>query len=132
MNVREVEQLFTEKAQDLEQNGNGTHNGEGKDTLVVGQTSQGAEVHATLVRMTRHVAVFEIYNPALVWVRNLVTVNEVVSGSRQLMTPGVIDADAMCASSSVFVNGAALSTGIAAGNSPVTACGCINGSSRRS
>ena len=43
------------------QNGNGTHNGEVKDTLVVGQTSQGAEIHATLVRMTRHLAVFEIY-----------------------------------------------------------------------
>jgi extracellular factor (EF) 3-hydroxypalmitic acid methyl ester biosynthesis protein len=49
-------------------NSNGTHrtNGEQKDTLVLGQTSQGAEIHANLVRLTRYVAVFEIYNPALV------------------------------------------------------------------
>jgi extracellular factor (EF) 3-hydroxypalmitic acid methyl ester biosynthesis protein len=52
------------------QNGkvNGTHNANGqlKDSLVAGQTSQGAEIHATLVRLTRYAAVFEIYNPALV------------------------------------------------------------------
>jgi extracellular factor (EF) 3-hydroxypalmitic acid methyl ester biosynthesis protein len=52
----------------------GTHNGSGangtngqvKDTLVVGQTSQGAELHATLLRFTRFLAVFEIYSPAIV------------------------------------------------------------------
>jgi extracellular factor (EF) 3-hydroxypalmitic acid methyl ester biosynthesis protein len=41
-------------------------NGEIKDTLVAGQTSQGAEIHATMVRLTRYAAVFEIYNPGLV------------------------------------------------------------------
>jgi extracellular factor (EF) 3-hydroxypalmitic acid methyl ester biosynthesis protein len=49
-------------------NGNGNHNGNGelKDSVVLGNTSQGAEIHATLVRLTRYSAVFEIYNPALV------------------------------------------------------------------
>src|SRR4051794_5931545 len=49
-------------------NSNGTHssNGELKDSVVLGNTSQGAEIHATLVRLTRYSAVFEIYNPALV------------------------------------------------------------------
>jgi extracellular factor (EF) 3-hydroxypalmitic acid methyl ester biosynthesis protein len=47
-------------------NGSNGANGELKDTLVIGQTSQGAELHATLVRLTRHVVVFEIYNPAVV------------------------------------------------------------------
>jgi extracellular factor (EF) 3-hydroxypalmitic acid methyl ester biosynthesis protein len=47
---------------------NGARNGSGesKDTLIVGLTSQGAEIHATVVRLTRYTAVFEIYNPALV------------------------------------------------------------------
>lgn len=47
-------------------NGARNGNGESKDTLVVGQTSQGTEIHATIVRLTRYAAVFEIYNPALV------------------------------------------------------------------
>ncbi len=49
-------------------NTNGAHagNGDSKDTLVFGQTSQGVEIHATLVRLTRYMVVFEIYNPALV------------------------------------------------------------------
>lgn len=49
-------------------NSNGTprSNGELKDTIVSAQTSQGTEIHATLVRMTRHSAVFEIYNLGLV------------------------------------------------------------------
>jgi len=47
---------------------NGTHSSDSgaKDTLVLGQTSQGAEIHATLVRLTRYAAVFEIYSPMLV------------------------------------------------------------------
>jgi extracellular factor (EF) 3-hydroxypalmitic acid methyl ester biosynthesis protein len=52
------------------QNGssNGTHitNGDAKDSLILGQTSGGLEIHGTLVRLTRYTAVFEIYNPALV------------------------------------------------------------------
>src|SRR4051795_6420532 len=49
-------------------NSNGSHasNGELKDSVVLGNTSQGAEIHATLVRLSRYSAVFEIYNPALV------------------------------------------------------------------
>jgi extracellular factor (EF) 3-hydroxypalmitic acid methyl ester biosynthesis protein len=34
-----------------------------KDSLVVGLTSQGAEIRAPLLRLTRHQAVFEIYSP---------------------------------------------------------------------
>jgi len=49
-------------------NGNDNHSGNGelKDSVVLGNTSQGAEIHASLVRLTRYSAVFEIYNPALV------------------------------------------------------------------
>ena len=49
-------------------NSNGTQrsNGELKDTIVSAQTSQGIDIHATLVRMTRHSAVFEIYNLGLI------------------------------------------------------------------
>src|ERR1051325_550810 len=41
----------------------GSTNGEMKDTLVTGQTSRGAEVHGTLVRLTRLSIVFELYGP---------------------------------------------------------------------
>ena len=49
---------------------NGAHTGNGNgdvtDSLVAGQTRQGPELHATLVRLTRFAATFEVYNPALV------------------------------------------------------------------
>jgi extracellular factor (EF) 3-hydroxypalmitic acid methyl ester biosynthesis protein len=52
------------------QNGNSNWaysvNGESSAALVLGQTSQGAEIHASLSRLTRYTAVFEIYNPAVV------------------------------------------------------------------
>jgi extracellular factor (EF) 3-hydroxypalmitic acid methyl ester biosynthesis protein len=52
------------------QNGNSNWaysvNGESRAALVLGQTSQGAEIHASLSRLTRYTAVFEIYNPAIV------------------------------------------------------------------
>jgi extracellular factor (EF) 3-hydroxypalmitic acid methyl ester biosynthesis protein len=59
------------------QNGhsNGSRNGELKDTLVVGQTSQGVEIHATIVKLSRLSAVFEIYNPVVV-----LRTSEVISG----------------------------------------------------
>ncbi|MEY2466669.1 MAG: extracellular factor 3-hydroxypalmitic acid methyl ester biosynthesis protein, partial [Verrucomicrobiota bacterium] len=41
-------------------------NGELKNGVVIGHTSQGNELQATLVRLTRYIAVFEIYSPALV------------------------------------------------------------------
>src|SRR5947209_5305704 len=41
---------------------NGKTNGETKETLIIGLTSQGVEIHATLLRLTRYIAVFEIYN----------------------------------------------------------------------
>src|ERR1017187_1258197 len=37
-----------------------------KDTLVTCQTSQGVEIHAALLRLTRYLAVFEIYGLDLV------------------------------------------------------------------
>jgi len=47
-------------------NGNQNGNGETKETLIMGRTSQGVEIHATVVRLSRYAAVFEIYNLALV------------------------------------------------------------------
>ena len=47
-------------------NGSNGSNGELKDTLVWGQTSQGVEIHANPVRLTRYSAVFEVYSPILV------------------------------------------------------------------
>src|ERR1041385_1804119 len=47
-------------------NGAQNGNGEAKETLVMGRTSQGVEIHATVVRLSRYAAVFEIYNLALV------------------------------------------------------------------
>jgi hypothetical protein len=34
-----------------------------KDSLIVCRNSQGLEVRATPLRMTRHLVVFEVYNP---------------------------------------------------------------------
>ncbi|MFO1475812.1 MAG: class I SAM-dependent methyltransferase [Verrucomicrobiota bacterium] len=54
------------------QNGNGESNGSqgngggSKDSMVVGRSSQGVEIHATLLRLTRFLVAFEIYNPSLV------------------------------------------------------------------
>jgi extracellular factor (EF) 3-hydroxypalmitic acid methyl ester biosynthesis protein len=42
-----------------------TGSGELKGSLVTGQTSQGAELRATLLRLTRYQAVFEIYNASM-------------------------------------------------------------------
>jgi extracellular factor (EF) 3-hydroxypalmitic acid methyl ester biosynthesis protein len=47
-------------------NGAQSANGESKDTLVLGQTSQGVELHANLVRLARYAAVLEIYSPTIV------------------------------------------------------------------
>jgi extracellular factor (EF) 3-hydroxypalmitic acid methyl ester biosynthesis protein len=52
--------------QNDQSNGVSHSNGAVKDTLVVGRTSQGTEIHATIVRLTRYAAVFEIYSPGLV------------------------------------------------------------------
>src|SRR5512137_760272 len=41
-------------------------NGAVKDSLVICQNSQGVEVRASLLRLTRYLAVFEVYNPSLV------------------------------------------------------------------
>jgi extracellular factor (EF) 3-hydroxypalmitic acid methyl ester biosynthesis protein len=41
-------------------------NREIKDSLVEGRTSDGVEIQAKLLRLTRYMAVFEIYNPGVV------------------------------------------------------------------
>src|SRR6266404_4460199 len=43
-----------------------TENGEFTDCLVSCQNSLGLQIHATLVRLTRYLAIFEVYNPAVV------------------------------------------------------------------
>ena len=43
-----------------------TKNSDIKESLVVCQTSQGLEIRASLLRLTRYLAVFELYNPSLV------------------------------------------------------------------
>lgn len=40
-------------------------NGELKDSLVLGRTNQGVEIRANLIRLTRYLAVFEIYDPSI-------------------------------------------------------------------
>jgi extracellular factor (EF) 3-hydroxypalmitic acid methyl ester biosynthesis protein len=44
----------------------GAISGDIKETLVIGQTNQGLEIHAALIRLTRYQAVIEIYNAGLV------------------------------------------------------------------
>jgi extracellular factor (EF) 3-hydroxypalmitic acid methyl ester biosynthesis protein len=44
----------------------GAHAGEVKESLVYGQTSHGVELRATLLRVTRYQAVFEVYSPTVV------------------------------------------------------------------
>ena len=41
-----------------------------KDSLVVFQTSQGSEVRAIVLRLTRHLAVFEMYTPSIILQRS--------------------------------------------------------------
>jgi extracellular factor (EF) 3-hydroxypalmitic acid methyl ester biosynthesis protein len=50
----------------VESGGVHSPNGEIKDSLVVGQTSHGIEIHGTLLRLTPFLAVFEVYVPALI------------------------------------------------------------------
>lgn len=47
-------------------NGAKNGNGELKETLVAGQTSQGTEIHANIAKLTRLTAAFEIHSPGLV------------------------------------------------------------------
>ena len=56
-----------------------------------------------------------IYDPALVWVRGRVTVNEAPSPNATLITSGVVNADAIADSSSLFINGSALGAAIGSG-----------------
>jgi extracellular factor (EF) 3-hydroxypalmitic acid methyl ester biosynthesis protein len=44
----------------------GAQNGETREAMVVCQSNQGLEIRASLLRLTRYVAVFEIYSNALV------------------------------------------------------------------
>ena len=56
-----------------------------------------------------------IYNPALVWARDVVTLNGSPVTSSQLITAGVINADVIGYSNSIFTNGSALSNAIISG-----------------
>lgn len=62
-----------------------TKNGELKHSLLMGQTSQGAEIHATPIRLTRFLVVFELYNPSLV-----LRTSEVLSGFKIVVDDHVI------------------------------------------
>src|SRR6476661_5743893 len=41
-------------------------NGESNESLVLGVNSQGVEVRATLLKLSRYQAIFEIYSPGMV------------------------------------------------------------------
>src|ERR1044071_6985029 len=56
-----------------------------KDTLVVCQTHQGHQIRATTVRLTRHLAIFEVYSPF-----PLLQLSEVLNDFRILLNERVI------------------------------------------
>jgi extracellular factor (EF) 3-hydroxypalmitic acid methyl ester biosynthesis protein len=58
--------MYNAAAQTSSSNGADGTNGQSKEALVLGQTSQGVDIHANLVRLTRYAVVFEIYNSVLV------------------------------------------------------------------
>jgi extracellular factor (EF) 3-hydroxypalmitic acid methyl ester biosynthesis protein len=62
-----------------------TGNGAVKDSLVFAQTSAGTELHATLLRVTRFLAVFEIYSPAA-----LLRSSEVLTGFKIILRDRVV------------------------------------------
>src|ERR1017187_6678201 len=60
-------------------------NGELKESLVICQTSLGAEVRGTLIKLTRFMVVFEIYNPT-----NVLRTSEVLSDFRIIVNDHTI------------------------------------------
>ena len=54
-----------------------TLNGKTNDSLIVGQTNHGLEIRGTILKITRHLAVFEIYNAA-----NVLRLSEVLTDFR--------------------------------------------------
>jgi len=56
-----------------------------KDSLVICQNSQGVEFRGSLLRLTRYVAVFEVYNPSLV-----LQVSEVLGGFKIIINERAI------------------------------------------
>src|SRR5215471_11134124 len=63
----------------------GSNNGDMKESLVVALSSQGVEIRASLLQLSRFVAVFEIYNPSLV-----LAASEVLSEFRVLINDQTI------------------------------------------
>src|SRR5262249_6619152 len=63
----------------------GPNNGDMKESLVVAQSSQGVEIRGSLLRLTRFVAAFEVYNPSLV-----LAASEVLSEFRVLINDQTI------------------------------------------
>src|SRR6185369_11192936 len=62
----------------------GSTNGEVKDTLVTGQTSRGAEVHGTLIRLTRLSIVFELYGPYILQLSEVLSEFRIVVNSQTI------------------------------------------------
>ncbi len=56
-----------------------------RDTLIVCRNSQGAEVRATLLRLTRYVVVFEVYNPY-----SILQLSEVLQDFRIIMNDRMV------------------------------------------
>lgn len=67
-----------------------------RDSLITCRNSQGAEVRATPLRMTRHLAVFEVYNPF-----SIVQLSEVLNPFRIVMNDRLIYAGRAVVSSLV-------------------------------
>jgi extracellular factor (EF) 3-hydroxypalmitic acid methyl ester biosynthesis protein len=66
---------------------------ETNEMMVTGETSQGAEFRASVVRLTRHLVVFEVYNPALVFRLSEVVANFklIISGRQAYSGRAVIN-----------------------------------------
>src|ERR1700677_2855721 len=57
----------------------------GKDTFIVCRNSQGAEIRATSLRLTRYLVVFEVYNPY-----SILQLSEVLTDFRMIMNDRMV------------------------------------------
>lgn len=74
-----------------------------KDTLVVCQTHQGNQIRATTVRLTRHLAIFEVYSPF-----PLLQLSEVLNDFRILLSERVIYSGRAVVSNLISTGGVAV------------------------
>src|SRR4029077_13288011 len=56
-----------------------------KDSLIICRNSQGAEVRASLLRLTRYMVVFEVYNPY-----SILQLSEVLTDFKMIMSDRMI------------------------------------------